>query len=349
MSRKSMAIISSLLAVSMILSGCGLLGEGSKEIDPPQEEQIVDDASALDEESSTTVQGEEVSTNTTELYLIDKNGYVVPQSIVLPSSQGVAKQALEHLVENGPISNILPNGFRAVLPADTQVDVDIKDKLAIVDFSPEFATYKAEDELKILQAVTWTLTQFDSVDSVKIQMNGHELNEMPVNKTPISTELTRANGINIDTTSVKDMTSSKPLTVYYLGGEADEYYYVPVTKRINSGEDNMVAAVIDELVEGPSLNSELLTEFMPGVALLEEPKVKDGRVSVDFNEMIYSGFEEEVISQRLLDALVLSLTEQAGIDSVEVFVNGEASLKLEDGKDLSEPVIRPEKVNSSSL
>ena len=73
MSRKSMAIISSLLAVSMILSGCGLLGEGSKEIDPPQEEQIVDDASALDEESSTTVQGEEVSTNTTELYLIDKN------------------------------------------------------------------------------------------------------------------------------------------------------------------------------------------------------------------------------------------------------------------------------------
>ena len=111
----------------------------------------------------------------------------------------------------------------------------------------------------------------------------------------------------------------------------------------------MVAAVIDELVEGPSLNSELLTEFMPGVALLEEPKVKDGRVSVDFNEMIYSGFEEEVISQRLLDALVLSLTEQAGIDSVEVFVNGEASLKLEDGKDLSEPVIRPETVNSSSL
>lgn len=350
MSRKrNMSIISSLFAASMLLSGCGLLGEGSKEIDPPQEEKIVDDAAALDEESSTTEQGEEVSTNMTELYLIDKNGYVVPQSIALPSSQGVAKQALEHLVENGPISNILPNGFRAVLPADTQVDVDIKDKLAVVDFSPEFASYNAEDELKILQAVTWTLTQFDSVESVKIQMNGHELKEMPVNKTPISTELTRANGINIDTTSVKDITSSKPLTVYYLGGEADEYYYVPVTKRINSGEENMVAAVIAELVKGPSLNSELLTEFMPGLALLEEPKVKDGRVSVDFNETIYSGFEEKMISQRLLDALVLSLTEQADVESVEVLVNGEASLKLEDGKDLSEPVIRPEKVNSSSL
>ena len=350
MSRKrNIAIISTLLASSMLLAGCGLFGEGNKEIDPPQEESIVDDASALEEESSATTESDAVSTVMTELYLIDKNGYVVPQAIALPTSQGVAKQALQYLVENGPVTDLLPNGFRAVLPADTEVDVDIKDKVAIVDFSPEFANYKAEDELKILEAVTWTLTQFDSVEQVKIQMNGHELKEMPVNKTPVSNELTRASGINIDTTSVSDITSSVPLTVYYLGGEANDYYYVPVTKRVSNGEGNMVEAVIQQLVQGPSSNSNLLTEFMPGLALLEEPKIKDGKVSVDFNETIYSGFKEEMISQRLLDALVLSLTEQEGIDSVEVMVNGKASLKLEDGKDLTEPVIRPEKVNRNSL
>lgn len=36
----------------------------------------------------------------------------------------------------------MPNGFRAVLPADTSVSVDIKDGTAVVDFSNEFKNYK---------------------------------------------------------------------------------------------------------------------------------------------------------------------------------------------------------------
>ena len=36
----------------------------------------------------------------------------------------------------------MPNGFRAVLPADTSVSVDIKDGTAVVDFSNEFKTIK---------------------------------------------------------------------------------------------------------------------------------------------------------------------------------------------------------------
>ncbi|MGM9926610.1 MAG: GerMN domain-containing protein [Bacillus sp. (in: firmicutes)] len=350
--KKSMTIVTALFASSIMLAGCGLFGN-EQEIDPPQKETIVDDSSALENESNgeTTNSSEETAANavTTELYLIDKNGYVVPQSISLPSSEGVAKQAMEHLVEGGPVSNVLPNGFRAVLPADTQVDVNIKDGVATVDFSPEFANYQAEDEMRILQAITWTLTQFDSVESVKIQMNGYDLQEMPVNKTPITKQLTRAGGINLDTADINDITNTVPLTVYYIGGEENSYYYVPVTKRVSSNQENIAEAVIEELAKGPASNSHLLTEFMPDLALLDEPVMKDGNVSVNFNENIYGSFEEEIVSQRLIDALVLSLTEQADIESVEVLVNGEASLKLEDGKDLSEPVNRPEKVNSSSL
>ena len=93
----------------------------------------------------------------------------------------------------------------------------------------------------------------------------------------------------------------------------------------------------------------MLNEFAPELTLLDEPKIKDGKVALNFNESIYSSFEEKTVSKRLLDALVLSLTEQKDIQSVEVQVNGKASLKLEDGKDLTEPVSRPEKVNSTSL
>jgi germination protein M len=46
---------------------------------------------------------------------------------------------------------------------------------------------------------------------------------------------------------------------------------------------------------------------------------------------------------------VLSLTEQQGIESVAVTVNGEAELVTESGQKLSEPVTRPEKVNTGSF
>ena len=282
----------------------------------------------------------------TELYLIDKNGYVVPQTLELPKSEGVAKQALEHLVKGGPVTELLPNGFRAVIPEDTQLSLKIDEGVAIVDFSKEFKNYQKEDELKILQAITWTLTQFDSVEKVQLSMNGEELKEMPVNGTPISEGLSRTSGINIDTSDVADITNTKAITVYYVGGEVGNYYYVPVTRRVSEVSEDNITAAVNELVKGPSLSSNLLTDFVSDVALLDEPTVSDGKVTVNFNESILGSFKEKKVSQSVLNALVLSLTEQEGIESVEIQVNGSADLLNEDGKPLSEPVVRPEKVNT---
>ena len=111
---------------------------------------------------------------------------------------------------------MLPNGFRAVIPEDTQLSLKIDEGVAIVDFSKEFKNYQKEDELKILQAITWTLTQFDSVEKVQLSMNGEELKEMPVNGTPISEGLSRTSGINIDTSDVADITNTKAITVTML-------------------------------------------------------------------------------------------------------------------------------------
>lgn len=350
------ALVSTVAASAMFLSGCGLFGTEKKEqIDPPKEVTITDEEMELTEETNPVDQettGEEAaveSTLKTELYLMDKNGYVVPQTLDLPKTESVAKQALEYLVQNGPVTEMLPNGFQAVLPADTKLSVSVKEKIATVDFSKEFKDYQAEDELKILQSITWTLTQFDTIEKVKLQLNGHPLEEMPVNGTPIGEELTRKDGINLDTSHVADITNTKPVTVYYIGGETDSYYFVPVTKRVSNKTENDLAAVISELVKGPNVASNLLNEFNSDVKLLEEPKVENGKVTLNFNESIYGSFEEKIISQHVLDSLVLSLTEQNGIESVVVTVNGKAELMSEDGKKLTEPVTRPENVNTGSF
>jgi germination protein M len=50
-----------------------------------------------------------------------------------------------------------------------------------------------------------------------------------------------------------------------------------------------------------------------------------------------------------LNALVLSLTEQKGIESVAVTVDGKAEIVNENGEKLTEPVTRPENVNTGSF
>ncbi|ETI67851.1 GerMN domain-containing protein [Neobacillus vireti] len=337
------------LSSTVMLSGCGLFGgETKKKIDPPKTVAIGDKNAS--KETAAKEKGQVENTVKTELYLIDKNGYVVPQTLNLPKTTSVAKQALEYLVANGAITNLLPNHFRAVLPEDTVPTVDIsKDGVATVDFSKEFKNYQPEDEMKILQSVTWTLTQFNNINSVKLKMNGHELTEMPVNGTPISEHLSRASGINLDTADVVDITNTKPLTVYYVGGEENSYYFVPVTRRVSNKEKDNYVAVVNQLIKGPSGKSPLVSEFMSDVKLLEAPKYADGTVTLNFNKNIFGGIEDKEISQSLLDALVLSLTEQNGVEKVAVQVDGKADIKNDKGKKLSEPVTRPEKVNTGSF
>nr|WP_249310360.1 GerMN domain-containing protein [Bacillus sp. FJAT-49736] len=334
------------MASSVYLSGCGLFNSEKKEqIDPPQK---------ITYDSKTSMKsGKKVNENTvmTELYLLDKNGYVVAQTLPLPNKTSVAKQALQYLVKGGPVEELLPNGFQAVLPANTEVDVNIKDGTAIADFSNEFKKYKAEDEEKILESITWTLTQFEKVKKVEIQVNGHKLAQMPVNNTPINPAgLSRKDGINVDASGVVDITNTHPVTVYYPAqNNANEVYYVPVTKRIANSEKNDIKAVVSALTKGPRQNSNLLSAFNSDVRLLSDPKVDNGNVTLNFNDEIISSFEQKQIADEVLEPLVLSLTELPDITNVSIEVNGNTKLVDEKGKSLTKPVERPEKVNTGSF
>lgn len=351
---KVVFVTAATLATTVFLSGCGLFGgEEKKQIDPPQDVTLMEEGKAVEDVNAADPkqEGEEAvkATVQTELYLIDKNGYVVSQTMELPRTESVAKQALEHLVANGPVENMLPNGFRAVLPADTQLSVNIKDGVATVDFSKEFVNYKKEDEKRILEAVTWTLTQFDTVEKVKLQLNGAPLEVMPVNGTPIGEELSRTDGINMDSSDVVDITNTRAVTVYYVGGEESAYYYVPVTRRVSNDMKDNIAAVVNELIQGPAYSSNLLSDFQDDVKLLDAPKIEGSKVTLNFNESILESSEEKMVSEHVLNSLVLSLTEQAGVETVALTVKGAADLLTEKGEKLSEPVSRPEKVNTGSF
>lgn len=322
---------------------------GKEAIDPPQDVTYEEDR-MTEEDDSGLVENDE-SAIKTELYLIDRNGYVVPRTFSLPNTESVAKQALEHLVTGGPLENALPPDFRTVLPAGTEMTVDISDGLATVDFSREFAEYAPEDELKILQAVTWTLTQFDTVDRVKLLLNGNELTEMPVKGTPIPKTLNRQIGINLEHSDVVDITNTRPVVIYFVAQNDHEVYYVPVTKRISLelDDEDFVTAAVTELIKGPGLDSKLYSLFMPDVELVEEPEIKDGIVTLNFNENILSSYDQKIIAKGVLDTIALTLTENEGIEGITIKVNGEDQILNQEGEPITLPVTRPEHVNTSGL
>lgn len=343
-----------LLFISAWLVGCSNAAEMLKEMDAPQinyieEDEELDKASPEEKEEGTNENQEAQETVERELYLITSDGMVAPYTFSLPKTESVLRQSLEYLVEDGPISSMLPNGFRAVIPVGTEIDVNLKeDGTAIVDFSEEFKNYHPDDEVKILQAITWTLTQFDNVDKVRIRINGYDQETMPVNHTPIGDGYSRKNGINIETDDVVDIVNSTGVTLYFLAQNGDDVYYVPVTRRVKE-ESNMFAVIVNELLKGPSAQSNLLTDFREGVELVEEPKYENGVVTLNFNEMIFGHLQGTAISENVVNMLALSLTEQEGVEKIAIRVNGDANVLMASGKVLAEPVSRPEFVNTGKF
>ncbi len=284
----------------------------------------------------------------TDLYVINKEGYVVSKPLALPKTESIAKQALEYLVVDGPVSNILPNGYRATLPPNTEIKgINIVNGTAQVDFSSEVEHYDRRDEEKIVQSVTWTLTQFPSIHKVEFKVNGKLIDAMPVGGMRLLKDgESRQVGINIETSDWADITQTKSMTIYYLQPTASGFDVVPITKRIPNSEKNEVEAVIKELKKGPSKESSLISVLLPSVQLIDSPEITDGVAHLNFNDALFGNKKNQVVPNEIMAPLVLSLTEQSGIDKVSITVNGKEALLDEKGKQWVQPVMRPEKINN---
>lgn len=336
-----------LLAVPLMLSGCGPFGgKESEAIDPPPaqvETQMMNTA------TNQSLQGQ-VGVQTT-VYLSDQNGMLAPVTLGIPKEEGKdpLKGALEVMIEGGSYSGYIPVGFRGVLPAGTEVNVtvDKENKLAVVEFNKSFGEYKAQDERKILEALTWTLTGHEGIDKVQLWMDGAKLNEMPVNHTPLDRPLARTMGINLQKADDTQYSQSSPVTVYFSGlSPSGIQYYVPVTRLVASGQDTVTAA-LNELIRGPQQGDGLEQVMTSETSVAEINKNEDGSLTVSLNESMFEQGDE--IPSEMLQAVVLTVAENSNNAKVKIHMNDLAQVKGDDGRDYSEPVSRPEHINEISI
>lgn len=337
----------------LVISGCSKSNSQNEmnEIDPPPPGSNRESDGKENEMSEE--QPEAQSTMEVILYFKDDEGYVVPLSVRIPASESVARRSLEYMVDGGPVQELLPEGFSALIPQGTIIDpVNIHQQVATVDLSEHFASYNAQDERKILEAITWTLTGFSTIDRVQLRIKGHDLKEMPVAGTPMDEPLSRVMGINLENVPGVQYGQSTPVTLYFQNRMDTQFnYYVPVTRMVSRTPD-VVGAAVHELIKGPLGNGSLHALFNPAAeVLMIDHDVDHEVITLDFGDELLAhadGPYDEAITDAY-ESIVMSLWENMGQGQIRILINGESRAVMEQDQQMSVPVNRTSGAEKSKL
>ena len=253
--------------------------------------------------------------NKSTIFLLDKNNYLAKTSINIDDKniKNKAKKLLLALINGEKYENIIPNGFKSIIPSNTKIlNIYYKDNVIKVDFSDDLLDIKKEYEEKIIEEIVYTLTSIDKIKYVIIYINGEILTKLPKSNITIPATLDRNFGINKE----YNLTSSENInktTVYYLNKNNNDYYYIPVTK-INNSKKEKVEIIIDELKNNNVYNSYLMS-FLNNDVKLISADYNDKAITLNLNNKIYDGNSNSILKE-VINTITLSIDDNYNIDEI---------------------------------
>ena len=258
------------------------------------------------------------------IYLVDSEDYVARTSIASCNCEAVdkAKDLVDGLIVDGKKSNIIPNGFRSIIPSGTSVlDVKLEDKTLTINFSKELLDVNKKDENKMIESIIYTLTSIDGIDNVIIKVEGEVLKNLP-SGIKLPTLLNKDYGINksYNLVSTKDIDS---YTMYYVNKYNDYEYYVPVTKYVNNGNDDKIKVIIKELSSSPIYETNLMS-YLNANTEIYDYELLDNNLKLNFNNMVLSDVDSNKILEEVIYTIGLSMDNiYSNLETVSFYVDNE--------------------------
>ena len=267
--------------------------------------------------------------NLAVIYLLDSNDYVARTLITSCNCEvkDKAKDLLEGLIIDGKKSNIIPNGFRSIIPSGTSVnDISLENGVLTIDFSKELFEVNSEYEEKMIESIIFTLTNIDGIDKVIIKVEGEILDRLPYSKKMLPAVLDKDYGINksYELVSVSDIES---YTLYYINSYNDNYYYVPVTKYVNNSSQDKIKVIIEELSTSPVYESSLMSFLNVSTKLLNY-EIVDNSLKLNFNNMILNDITSNNILEEVVYTIGLSMSDNLDVEEVVFMVENEEIYKF---------------------
>ena len=265
--------------------------------------------------------------DTNKIYLLDSHNMVSLTSIMVSSEdlETRVRELLESLVCGSSREDMIPSGFKSVIPSDTKIlNLSIENGIVKVDFSKELLDIDESLEEKMISSIVYTLTSLDGVDGVIIFVDGKLLNMLPKSKITLPSTLDRSFGINKE----YDITNSRNIisvTTYYIGKNNNDYYYIPVTKYVNDDREK-IRIVIDELESSPIYNTNLMSFLNSNVKLISVEQNLD-TLTLNFNEYLYSDLDTHDILEEVIYTICLSIYDNYDVKEVIFNINNEEIYK----------------------
>ena len=260
---------------------------------------------------------EESESKQLQIYLLDKDNTLIPMDKEIPAALALEEQLKQMIAAmcadqvKGEFSGVLGKGT-----ALTKVKVD--NGLASLYFNEQLTSYEKEQELQVLEAITWAATQFDEISQVQLYYKDELLHEMPLDHTPIPDPLDRSLGINHFESASASLNNSASIIVYYVKQIDGKDYFVPKSKRI-SGNGKDMETVVKEVLKDVSVSSELTAPlYQESISATDLPKQKDNTLIVNMNHALLN--DERTAKQSAYEALILSLANNFDVDEVKVYV-----------------------------
>lgn len=182
--------------------------------------------------------------------------------------------------------------------------VDLKNDVLTVSFNDELYSQKTLD---VLETLTYTLTDYEGVNQLKIQINDQDVGYLPNSTIPLSS-LTRDLGLNNFKETSHLLHETIPVMAFQQKKVGQYSYYVPTTYRIR---------------ESDSLKTQVQTilNYVQAKIRVIDASLKDHVLTVDLDSHIL--LDDEKIDRTLEDLIVLSLSTLKDVEEVRLFINKE--------------------------
>lgn len=272
---------------------------------------------SLNQEESITVM-EESKQEQIQIYVLDKENTLIPMSKTIDAGQDIESKI--KIMVDAMGADQVQEDFTGVLGADTQLSkVQIENGVAMLFFDDSFKTYNPDQELRVLEALTWGVTQFPEIKEMQLYVNDTRLTQMPLANTPIPNPCNRKLGINHFESATSSLHDANTITVFYTKEIDGVSYFVPKSKRI-TGDNNDMETVVKEILSDVSVSSQLSQPlYEDNIDTMDLPRRDADILIVNMNTALLQS--DRSAKQSAYEVLVLSLANNFDVDKVMVYVD----------------------------
>lgn len=278
------------------------------------------------------------------LYYQDGDGYLVPMTRWIENQQGIARAAVSGLIDSAITrEEIQYYGVYPVLPVNTDIlGINIKDRTATIDFNKSLLGYKDEaSERNLVASVVYTLTEFSTIDRVRILVNGYPQKVLKYG-TDVSEPLSRKNVFINSAAAIIGNNSAKADIYCFKQANEGFTYLLPFSIEYGAAGEELKPETLVNLLLTEKTDEKLQSE-MPVDAMLIGSSEENGILTLNFDTAFikYGGTAKE---EGILKQLAYTMKQLKGPGKIKLQVEG-VPAELPEGTDISKGLVIPKTIN----